>query len=83
EYLLRASTGNTFWLNLVEGATRDPKILDATRRLGRDYGSITPEQLQETARKYLRPETEWSFAVVPAKKPPVAAVAPNTPAAPR
>ena len=67
QYLLRASTGNMFWLGLTEGATRDERVYDSVRSLGRDYGTITPAQLQETARKYLRPDTEWSLAVLPEK----------------
>ncbi|MES2755635.1 MAG: insulinase family protein [Pseudomonadota bacterium] len=63
--LLRASTGNTFWMRLSEGATRDPKIYDNIRAIGRDFATMTPADLQATAARYFRPEAEWSLVVLP------------------
>lgn len=66
QWIDRASTGNAFWMNEMEGMTRD--------RLGRfrvlrsllgDYESITPAELQEAAARYLTPETSWRMQVLP------------------
>ncbi|OYY89237.1 MAG: peptidase M16 [Sphingomonas sp. 28-66-16] len=65
QYIARASTGNTFWLNQLEGATFDDRRIDALRALGPDLAKVTPEMLQATAAKYFRPETEWTMAVLP------------------
>jgi zinc protease len=60
----RASTGNTFWLWQLEGASEDPRRLALLRTLLVDYTQTTPEAMQELARKYLagRP---FRLAVIP------------------
>ena len=65
QYVMRASTGNTFWLNLLGGATYDPRLIDTARSIVVDYSSVTPEQLQAVAAKYLRPDKDWTMEVVP------------------
>jgi zinc protease len=62
---LRASTGNLFWLRQLGGATFDSRRYDATRSYPRDLVAVTPAILQETARKYLRPDKDWTLAVLP------------------
>jgi zinc protease len=71
QYILRASTGNQFWLQQLGGATFDPRRIAATQRIASDLVATTPVELQATAAKYLRPEKDWTMAVVPAaaKKP--------------
>lgn len=68
QYILRASTGNQFWLQQLGGATFDPRRIAATQRIASDLVATTPVELQATAAKYLRPEKDWTMAVVPAKK---------------
>ena len=68
QVLERASTGNQFWMQLMAGSTYDPRRIDATRSLRADFVSITPGELQATAAKYLRPERDWTMAVVPRGK---------------
>jgi zinc protease len=65
QYILRASTGNQFWLQQLGGGTYDPRRIEATKRIAEDFVSITPAQLQATAAKYLRPEADWTMKVVP------------------
>ena len=65
QYLIRASTANQFWLRQLAGATGDPRRIDAVKALGADFGAITPEQLQQVAAKYLRPDRDWTMEVVP------------------
>ena len=67
QYIVRASSGNQFWLQQLGGATFDPKRIEATRTLAQDFVTITPEQLQAVAAKYLRPEKDWTLEVVPGK----------------
>lgn len=66
QYILRASTGNTFWLSQLSGASYDERRVAALESLGRDFGTMTPDELQRIAAKYLRAETDWTMAVVPA-----------------
>jgi zinc protease len=63
--LMRNATGNQFWMRLTEGATRDPQVYDSVRSIGADFGAISPATLQDTARKYLRPDKDWTMVVLP------------------
>ncbi|THD37821.1 MAG: insulinase family protein [Sphingomonas sp.] len=65
QYVLRSSTGNGFWLNLLAGATYDPRRIDAAKSIVVDYNSITAADLQTMAAKYLRPDRDWTMEVVP------------------
>jgi len=61
----RVSTGNTFWLNELEGATYDPRRFTALSRLLTDYKRVTPERLQSLAKKYFVKDKAWRLAVLP------------------
>ena len=65
QYIVRASSGNQFWLLQMGGASFDDRRTEATRHLAEDFVSITPAQLQAVAAKYLRPDKDWTLAVVP------------------
>lgn len=67
QYFLRASTGNTFWLEQLAGASYDDRRTQALASLSKDLTSITAEDLRATAAKYLKPDTDWTLAVVPDK----------------
>ncbi|SEJ64299.1 zinc protease [Sphingobium sp. AP50] len=65
QLLMRASTGNAFWMNQMEGATHDPRYVEAMKSMSPDMLSVTPEQLQALAAKYLVPAKSWSAIVLP------------------
>jgi zinc protease len=65
QMLSRASTGNAFWMNQMEGATRDPRYIDVMKSLGSDMLSVTPADIQALAKKYLVPAKSWSAVVLP------------------
>jgi len=65
--VLRSATGNQFWLIQTAGGTYDQARLDAARRVLSDFARMTPADLQALAAKYLRPDTDWTIAVVPRK----------------
>lgn len=67
QYIDRASTGNTFWLQNLKGATRDPRRFDALGRLYSDYSNVTAARLQQLAQRYFRDETAWKLIVRPEK----------------
>lgn len=67
QYIDRASTGNTFWLQNLKGATRDPRRFDALRRIYSDYGNVTAARLQMLAQRYFRDDTAWKLTVQPEK----------------
>ncbi|PAX07793.1 M16 family metallopeptidase [Sphingomonas lenta] len=65
QYILRASSGNQFWMQQLAGAAYDQRRVEATKRVAEDYVTVTPELLQQTAAKYLQPERDWTMAVLP------------------
>ena len=67
QYVARLSTGNMFWLAQTEGGSRDPKRLAAVDTIATDLTSVTPQELQALAAKYLQPGRDWSMMVVPQK----------------
>ncbi len=66
--IIRRSSGNMFWMQLVEGAAYDPARAAAVATIARDYSLTTPAELQALAAKYLRPDKDWSMEVLPQPK---------------
>lgn len=65
QYMARASSGNQFWMMQTSGGTFDPKRIEASQSLIGDMTGITPASLQASAAKFLRPDKDWTMAVVP------------------
>jgi zinc protease len=65
QQLIRQSSGNMFWMRLVEGGTYDPARIAAVDTLARDIATTSPAEVQALAAKYLRPDKDWSMIVVP------------------
>jgi zinc protease len=61
----RASTGNTFWLWQLEGASTDPERARLLRSLLNDYTQTTPQKIQALAAKYLASARPFRLAVIP------------------
>ena len=68
ERITRASTGSTFWMRNLEGASTDPRRISAVRSILADYRRIKPADLQETARRWLVSDKAYALKVVPQKK---------------
>jgi len=68
QLLVRRSTGNTFWMQLAGGGTRDPARLAAIDTVVSDVATTTPAEVQALAAKYLRPEKDWTMVVLPTPK---------------
>ena len=65
QQITRATTGSSFFMSQLEGATLEPRRFAAVRSLLTDYTQTTPEAMQALARKYLEPQKSWRLAVVP------------------
>lgn len=64
QFLLRAQTGHTFWLNQLQGAGFDPNRIAYLPTIYSDYDQATVEEMQELAKRYLaRPG--WRLQIVP------------------
>lgn len=81
--MLRQATGDQFWMAQLAGAGVDQRLVTAFSQMFRVLPAITPADLQATARRYLRPDLDWTLEVVPRVS--VAAAGPgaaSTPAGP-
>ena len=65
QLIARASSGNSFWMSQMEGASFNPKKFVALRTLLRDYTVITPAEVQALAIKYLDDRKKWKLVVLP------------------
>ncbi|MGV3554317.1 MAG: M16 family metallopeptidase [Croceibacterium sp.] len=63
----RLQTGHTFWLNQLEGSTRDINLVANLRSLLRDYTQVGAPELQQLAAKYLVPGKSFKVAVLAAE----------------
>jgi len=61
----RASTGNTFWLWQLEGASTDPERVRLLRSLLSDYTQTTPQAMEALAAKYFGGKQPFKLAVIP------------------
>lgn len=65
EQVARASTGNVYWMMLLEGATRDPRVVTNALTIEEDIAAVTAADVQRLARHYLLPDRQWSMAILP------------------
>lgn len=65
EQVMRASTGNVYWMFLLKGATRDPRIAAAALSMEDDIAAVTAADVQRLAKTYLLPDRQWSLAILP------------------
>lgn len=65
EQVARAATGNVYWMFLLEGATRDPRIMANALSIQQDVEAVSVEDIQRLARRYLRAGDQWSLAILP------------------
>ena len=65
EQVVRASTGNVYWMFLLEGATQDPRVAANALTIEQDIASVTATDIQRLARQYLTPARQWSMAILP------------------
>ena len=61
----RLASGNTFWLNNLQGATFDQQKFRAISGLFHDYEGTTPARIQELAKRYFVPGRAWKLTVLP------------------
>lgn len=68
QLLMRASTGNSFWMEQLEGATQDARYIAATQAMPRDLLGVSAQDLQALAAKYLVEDKSYSVVVLPEAK---------------
>lgn len=65
EQVMRASTGNVYWMVALKGATRDPRVASVAASVIDDLASVTPADVQRLAKRYLQSDRQWSVAILP------------------
>ena len=63
--ILRATTGNGFWMWQLRGTSRHPELLRSMASLVQDYSVATPERIRQLAAKYLTSREPLEIAIVP------------------
>lgn len=69
QLISRASTGNAFWLSMLEGVSADRKRVAQVRSLLGDYTVTTPAEMQALAARYLGRDKAWRLVVLPENAP--------------
>jgi zinc protease len=65
ERVIRASSGNVFWMHYVEGASRNPAVFDALLRYVPDLSQTTPADIQRLAQQYLPAQRGIPVLILP------------------
>ncbi len=73
EDIQRQQQANEYWLGLLAGSQRDPRLLDVIRSTISDLKSVTADDVQKAARDWFRDDKAFKFVVVPDAPPPAAA----------
>jgi zinc protease len=68
QYVGRASSGNTFWLQQLKGGAFTPERFVALGHIYSDFANVTPVRLQELAAEYFRDDKAWKLIVEPEGK---------------
>jgi zinc protease len=68
QQISRSATSTGFYMQQLEGATRDPARYKAISSIYADYTQTSPQAMQALAQKYLVKERAWRVAVVPEAK---------------
>ncbi|MCW1987420.1 UNVERIFIED_ORG: zinc protease [Sphingomonas sp. R1F5B] len=68
QLITRASTGNSFYMSLLEGGAQEPGKFDDIRSILVDYSKTTPQAMQALAARYLQHDRSWRVEVVPEAK---------------
>ena len=68
EQIARASSGNTFYLNQLQGLSEDKRKAGELKSLSSDYGKITPDELLATAKRWFIQDKAMMIVVKPEGK---------------
>ena len=68
QWITRLSTGNGFYLDQLQGGALEPRKIADLRSILIDSSTTTPAEMQDLARRYLKPGVTWKLEVVPDKK---------------
>jgi len=65
QQVTRAATSSGFFMQELQGATRDPQRIGSIRTILDDYTQTTPQTMQQLAARYLTKGKSWRLAVLP------------------
>lgn len=65
QQVTRAASSTSFFMNQLEGASRDPARFGSVRSVLIDYTRTTPAEMQALAAKYLGEGNSWRLEVIP------------------
>lgn len=65
ERVLRASSGNMFWMHFLEGGSRNPMVVQSLLTMVPDMAQATPADIQRHAQRYLTAQQGVPFLILP------------------
>ncbi len=68
QQVTRAASSSGFFMQELQGATRDPQRIGSIRTILNDYTQTTPQAMQALAARYLAKGKSWHLAVLPEDK---------------
>jgi zinc protease len=68
QWITRLSTGNGFYLDQLQGGALETRKIADLRSILNDSSTTTPAEMQDLAKRYLKPGATWKLEVVPEKK---------------
>jgi len=68
QWITRLSTGNGFYLDQLQGGAIETRKIADLRSILVDSSTTTPAEMQDLAKRYLKPGATWKLEVVPEKK---------------
>jgi zinc protease len=70
ERVLKAQQTNNYWLGRLTGSIGDPRRLEIIRSTVADYRSLTPQDVQAAANRFLTDKTEYRLKIIAAPAKP-------------
>lgn len=74
---------NSWWIGIMDGSARDPKIIEGDQTLESDLRALKPEDIKAAAAKWLKSDTLIEVIAAPKPTPQVAEAAIPAPEAPK
>lgn len=68
QWITRLATGNGFYLDQLQGGALETRKIADLRSILVDSSNTTPAEMQDLAKRYLKPGATWKLEVVPEKR---------------
>jgi zinc protease len=64
----RRMATNAYWIDTLEGWTKEPRLIEQTRTFLSDYKGLTAADIRDAVKAHVADQGDWSMLVLPEKK---------------